>query len=124
MLFSVFTHVLSDSCKHPGCLSILSTAVFSLESTIFGVFGTRRTGGGGDAVEAGRHPPADGRTPEAATQRAAAAAAAAVLSPLQPLRPRSNRGARKQAEVEKNGSRSLLEEHSNKHKDENELVKY
>ena len=102
---------------------MLFTAVFSLESTIFGVFGTRRTGGGGDAVEAGRHPPADGRTPEAATQRAAAAAAA-VLPPLQPLRPGSNREARKQAETEINGSRSLLEEHSNKHKGENELVKY
>ncbi|KAM7405685.1 hypothetical protein PAMP_000113 [Pampus punctatissimus] len=60
---------------------MLFTAVFSLKSTIFGVFGARRTGGGGDAVQAGRHPPADGRTPEAATQRPVAA----VLPPLQPV---------------------------------------
>lgn len=49
---------------------MIFTAVFSLRSTTFGVFGTRRTGGGEDAVQAGRHPPADGRTPETATQRA------------------------------------------------------
>lgn len=47
---------------------MLFTAVSSLKSTTFGMFRTRKTGGGGDAVEAGRHPPADGRTPEAATQ--------------------------------------------------------
>ena len=44
------------------------TAVFSLRWTVFDVFGTRRTGGGGDAGEAGRHPPADGWTPETAAQ--------------------------------------------------------
>lgn len=60
---------------------MVSTAVFSLGSTTFGVFSTRRTGGRGDAVEAGRHPPADGRTPEAATQ----CAVAAELLLLQPL---------------------------------------
>lgn len=70
---------------------MLFTASFSLESVIFGVSGARRTGGGGDAVEAGRHPPADGRTPEAATQRAAAAALDAPLPGEQTEQPENNR---------------------------------
>ncbi|KAK5618534.1 hypothetical protein CRENBAI_016854 [Crenichthys baileyi] len=60
------------------CLSTLLVAVSGLRLITVGIF---RTGGGGDAVDAGRHPPADGRTPETATQRPAAT----VLQQLQPL---------------------------------------
>lgn len=42
-------------------------------SAAFGAFRARRSDGRGDAVEAGRHPPADGWTPETDTQRAIAA---------------------------------------------------
>lgn len=48
--------------------------VSGVRSTANGVFGARETGSGWDTVEAGRHPPADGRTPETAAQRAVAAA--------------------------------------------------
>lgn len=95
---------------------MLLTAVLSLGSTTFGIFGTRRTGGGGDAVEAGRHPPADGRTPETATQ----SAAAVVLLLLQPLHAGGSPRRKKQAEVKINCSRSLFENDSNKYKGEYE----
>lgn len=62
------------TATYPGGLLMLLAAVFGLGSTTVGVYGTRRTDGEGDAVEAGRHPPADGRTPETATQRAVVAA--------------------------------------------------
>lgn len=42
-------------------------------SAAFGGFRARRSDGRGDALEAGRHPPADGWTPETDTQRAIAA---------------------------------------------------
>lgn len=55
------------------CSETLFSDVSSIRSTALDVFGARRTGSGWDTVEAGRHPPADGRTPETAAQRAVAA---------------------------------------------------
>lgn len=52
---------------------MLFSDVSSVRSTAYDVFGARGTGSGWDTVEAGRHPPADGRTPETAAQRAVAA---------------------------------------------------
>lgn len=70
-------HVSSETRgENLSCLAVLFTAVFGLWSKTVGVFWTRRTSGGRDAVEAGRHPLADGRTPETATQRAVAAVTA------------------------------------------------
>lgn len=48
--------------------------VSSVRAKAYDVFEARGTGSGWDTVEAGRHPPADGRTPETAAQRAVAAA--------------------------------------------------
>lgn len=62
--------------ENSSSLALLFDAVFGLWSATVGVFWTRRTTGGRDAVEAGRHPPEDGRTPETATQRAVTAATA------------------------------------------------
>lgn len=53
---------------------MLFSGVSSVRSTACDVFGARGTGSGWDTVEAGRHPPADGRTPETPAQRAVAAA--------------------------------------------------
>lgn len=76
---------------YSGALWLLFAAVFRLGSTTVGVFVARRTGGGGDAVEAGRHPPADGRTPEArhaaSCRRGAAAARAAACRRYDPEPP-------------------------------------
>lgn len=110
----------TSTLPYSGYLSLLFTAVFSLRSTTFGVFRTRRTGGWGDAVEAGRHPPADGRTPETATQWAVAA----VLPLLEPLHNGGTTRSPKLPEEEINCYLSLFQEHSNKHKGQCESVKY
>lgn len=61
---------------------MLLSDVSSVRSTANDVFGARGAGSGWDTVEAGRHPPADGRTPETAAQRAVAAAEQPSLKPL------------------------------------------
>lgn len=71
-----------SSVLHRSGLAVVSTAVFPLGSAAFGAFGARRSDGGGDAVEAGRHPPAGGWTPETDAQRVIAA----NKLPLRPLR--------------------------------------
>lgn len=70
---SLFSTIKSSVPHCSGFLAIVFTAVFLLGSAAFGAFGARRSDGWGDAVEAGRHPPAGGWTPETDTQRAIAA---------------------------------------------------
>lgn len=77
---------------------MLFSVVSCLRSIAFVVFGARRTGGEGDAVEAGRHPPADGRTPETATQRAVAAEEPS----LEPLDARDASGSHEEREEGRN----------------------
>lgn len=77
---------------------MLFSVVSCLRSIAFVVFGARRTGGGGDAVEAGRHPPADGRTPETTTQRAVGAEEPS----LEPLDARDTTGSHEEREEGRN----------------------